>query len=56
MNGSMEKWFRTTVGVKQGSSVTHMFFQIFLEPIMYVALEAHDGKASTGGRNITNMR
>ena len=29
---------------------------IFLERIMTDALEEHDGKASIGGRNITNLR
>ena len=29
---------------------------MFLERIMSDALEEHDGKGSTGGRNITNMR
>ena len=28
----------------------------FLEQIMYGALEEHDGKVSTGGRNIANLR
>ena len=29
---------------------------IFLERIMSIALEEHDGKVSIGGRNITNLR
>ena len=37
------------------SSATHPF-NIFLERIMSVALEEHDGKVSIGGRNITNLR
>ena len=37
------------------SSVTHRL-QHFLERIMFDALEEHDGKVSTGGRNITNLR
>ena len=37
------------------SSVTHPL-QHFLERIMSDALEEHDGKASKGGRNITNLR
>ena len=37
------------------SSATHPL-QHFLERIMSDALEEHDGKASIGGRNITNLR
>ena len=37
------------------SSVTHPL-NIFHEWIMSDALEEHDGKVSTGGRNITNLR
>ena len=37
------------------SSATHPF-NLFLERIMSVALEEHDGKVSIGGRNITNLR
>ena len=33
-----------------------IFFNIFLELIMSDSLEEHDGKLSTGGRNITNLR
>ena len=31
-------------------------FNIFLEGIIFDALEEHDGKVSIGGRNITNLR
>ena len=33
------------------SSVTHLF-NIFIELIMFDALEEHDGKVSIGGRSI----
>ena len=56
MNGSMEEWYRTTVGVRQGCLLSPSFFNIFLERIMSNALEEHDGKVSIGGRNITNLR
>ena len=56
MNGSMGEWFRTTVGVRQGCLLSPTLFNIFLEWIMSDALEEHDGKVSTGGRNITNLR
>ena len=56
MNGSMGKWFRTTVGVRQGCLLSLTFFNIFLERIMSDALEEHDGKARVGRRNITILR
>ena len=56
MNGSIGEWFRTTVGVRQGWLLSPTLFNIFLERIMSVALEEHDGKVKIGGRNITNLR
>ena len=55
-NGSIGERFRTTVGVRQGYHLSPYLFNIFLERIMSDALEEHDGKASIGGRNITNLR
>ena len=56
MNGSIEEWFRTRVGVRQGCLLSPTLFNIFLERIMSDALEKHDGRVSIGGRNITNLR
>ena len=55
MNGSIGEWFRTTVGVRHGCFLSPTLFNIFLERIMSVALEEHDGKVSIDGRNITNF-
>ena len=55
MNGSIGEWFRTTVEVRQGCLLSLTLFNIFLERIMSDALKKHDGKVSTGGRNITNL-
>ena len=56
MNVSIGEWFRTTVVVKQGCLLSPTLFSIFLERFMFDAREKHDGKASIGSRNITNLR
>ena len=53
-NGSMDDWFKTTVGVRQGCLLSHILFNNFLERIMADALEDHEGTVSIGGRTITN--
>ena len=52
MNGSIGEWFRTTVGVKQGCLLSPILFSMYLERIMSDDLEEHNGKVSTGGRNL----
>ena len=56
MNSNMGEWVRTIVDVRKGYLSSHTFFNIFLERIMSVALEEHDGQVNIGGRNITNLR
>ena len=56
MNDSTGKWFRITVGVRQGCLLSPTLFNIFLERIMADVLEEHDGKVSIGGSYITNLR
>ena len=54
-NSSIGDWFWTTVGAQQGCLLSPTLFNIFLESIMTVALEAHKGTVSIWGRAITNL-
>ena len=56
INRSIGEWFRTSVEVGQGCLLSSILFNIFLERTMSDALEEHDGKVSTVGRNITNLQ
>ena len=55
-NGSIGDGFQTTVGVRQGSLLSPILLNIFLERIMTDVLEGHEGTVSIGGRTITNLR
>ena len=56
LNSSIEDWFRTTVGVRQGCLLSPTLFNIFLERIIADALGDHEGTISIGGRTISNLR
>ena len=55
-DSSIEDWFRTTVGVRQGWLPQLALFNLVLEKITTDALENHEGAASTSGRTIANIR
>ena len=53
--GSIEDWFRATVGVRQGCLLSPTLLSIFLERIMTDAVEDHEGSVSIGGTTITDL-
>ena len=55
-NGSTGDWFRTTEGVRQECLLLPTLFNIFLERIIYEALDDHECSVSIGGRLFTNPR
>ena len=55
-NGSTGEWFRTTVGIRQGCLLSPTLFNIFLERIMFKALDDNESSVSIGGRLISNFR
>ena len=56
LNSSTGDWFRILVGVRKGWLLSPTLFDIFLERIMTVALDDHEGTVNIGGRTITNLR
>ena len=48
--------FKTTVGVRQGSILYSVIFNLFLEEIMVVIKDEYISTISIGVRNLTNLR
>ena len=50
LNSQLEEFFKTTVGVRQGCSLSPILFKLFLEKIMQEAFYDHHTSISIGGR------
>ena len=55
MNGIIEQWFSTTVGLWHGCLLSPTLINIFLKWIMSDALEEHGRGISISGRTITDL-
>ncbi|KAI8509548.1 hypothetical protein Bbelb_133960 [Branchiostoma belcheri] len=56
LNNQTGKFFRTTVGVRQGCLLSPVLFNLYLEKIMQDTLQDYYTSISIGGRRICNLR
>ncbi|KAI8487879.1 hypothetical protein Bbelb_343270 [Branchiostoma belcheri] len=56
LNNQNGKFFRTTVGVRQGCLLSPVLFNLYLEKIMQDTLQDYYTSISIGGRRICNLR
>jgi len=54
-SNEMSQTFSTTIGVRQGCSLSPCMFNLFLKHIMSEALENYEGMVSIDGRKVYNL-
>ena len=55
VDGELTKWFRVTVGVRQGCGLSPYLFNMLLEAVMSMALRNLEAGAKINGRIINNL-
>src|SRR6218665_3543904 len=56
VDGELTKWFRVTVGLRQGCRLSPYLFNLILEAMMSFALKSAEAGARGGGQTVNNLR
>jgi len=56
IEGELTKWFRVTMGVRQGCGLSLYLFNVMLEVVMNLALKDTEIGVNINGQMINNLR
>src|SRR6218665_1258064 len=56
IDGELNKWFRVTMGVRQGCGLSSYLFNLILEAVMNLALKDTEIGGNINGKMINNLR